>query len=216
MLSPLTPGAVSGESKKPMPEQQLKPLPPLILASGSPRRKELLASLGLQFDVVPSQVDEEAIDVSGLTPAEVVCRLASEKAADVAQRFPGHLVLGSDTVVVLEGEIFGKPKDRQAAFEMLSRLQGAAHQVYTGVTLCYQGERLSEAVATDVVFKALSQEAIWRYVDTKEPMDKAGAYAIQGLGSLNVERINGCYFNVVGLPVAYLQTMVARLGFSFP
>lgn len=211
-----TPGIVSSESQNQMSNQQLEPLPSLVLASGSPRRKELLASLGLSFDVIPSQVDEAAIDISGLTPAEAVCKLASEKAADIAGQYSSHLVLGSDTVVVLDQEIFGKPKDRQDAFRMLSRLQGTTHQVFTGIALYYQGKSLCKAIATDVTFKPLGEAAIWQYVDTEEPMDKAGAYAIQGLGSVNIERINGCYFNVVGLSLSHLQSAVNQFGFSFP
>src|SRR5688572_26198784 len=137
-----TPGIVLREIQNQMPNQPFKPLPPLVLASGSPRRKELLASLGLSFDVIPSQVDEAAIDVAGLTPAEVVCKLASEKAADIANQYPDNLVIGSDTVVVLEHEIFGKPKDRQDAFRMLSRLQGTTHRVFTGIALYHQREHL--------------------------------------------------------------------------
>src|SRR5262249_41950012 len=115
-------------------------LPPLVLASGSPRRKELLASLGLDFQVIPSTVDESAIDISGCAPAEIVARLAREKAADVAANYPEHLVIGSDTIVVLGDEVFGKPKDKADAFRMLKALQGRTHQVHTGIAVFYRGE----------------------------------------------------------------------------
>ncbi|MEB3287574.1 MAG: Maf family protein [Vampirovibrionales bacterium] len=190
-----------------------KPLPPLILASGSPRRKELLGSLGLSFQVIPSSVDEAAIDVSGLTPAELVMKLAQCKAVDVAQNHPEHLVIGSDTIVVLDNKVFGKPRDEAEAIGMLSALEGRTHQVYTGISLCYQGACLCEFNVTDVTFLAMAQETIKRYVQTGEPMDKAGAYSIQGLGSLNIERISGCYFNVVGFSLVLFQAMLKQLGY---
>ena len=148
----------------------------IVLASGSPRRRELLAGLGWEFRVEPSHITETKPE--GETPAHLVKRLAFEKASEVAGRFPGNWVVGADTVVAIDGMILGKPKDEAEAKSMLRRLAGATHSVFTGVAL----------------------------------IDKAGAYAIQGRGTLLASRIEGCYFNVVGLPLFLLSRMFASMG----
>lgn len=183
----------------------------LILASGSPRRRQLLEQIGLTFVVRSSDVDESVSP--GLTPAQVVESLSARKGEAVAaEAAPGDLVLSADTVVALDGAILGKPRDRAEAEAMLTALSGRTHQVYTGVTLLQDGRRLTEHEATAVTFRPLSPEEIAAYVSTGEPMDKAGAYGIQGLGALLVERLEGDYFNVMGLPLCRLGEMLAQFG----
>lgn len=188
-------------------------MPELILASGSPRRKELLRLIGLPFRVVPSELEED-IPAGETNPAGLVRNLAREKARHVARLHPDHLVLGADTVVVLDGDILGKPRDAGEAVEMLSRLSGRTHLVYTGLALVAGGGRreLIDHEQTLVTIKPLDQNEIHAYVNTGEPLDKAGAYAIQGLGSVIVPRVEGCYFNVVGLPLARLAIMLEHFG----
>ena len=183
----------------------------LILASGSPRRRQLLEQIGLTFVVRSSDVDESVSP--GLTPAQVVESLSARKGEAVAaEAAPGDLVLSADTVVSLDGAILGKPRDRAEAEAMLTALSGRTHQVYTGVTLLQDGRRLTEHEVTAVTFRPLSPEEIAAYVSTGEPMDKAGAYGIQGLGALLVERLEGDYFNVMGLPLCRLGEMLAQFG----
>ena len=183
----------------------------LILASGSPRRRQLLEQIGLTFVVRSSDVDESVSP--GLTPAQVVESLSARKGEAVAaEAVPGDLVLSADTVVALDGAILGKPRDRAEAEAMLTALSGRTHQVYTGVTLLQDGRRLTEHEVTAVTFRPLSPEEIAAYVSTGEPMDKAGAYGIQGLGALLVERLEGDYFNVMGLPLCRLGQMLAQFG----
>ena len=183
----------------------------LILASGSPRRRQLLEQIGLTFVVRSSDVDESVSP--GLTPAQVVESLSARKGEAVAaEAVPGDLVLSADTVVALDGAILGKPRDRAEAEAMLTALSGRTHQVYTGVTLLQDGRRLTGHEVTAVTFRPLSPEEIAAYVSTGEPMDKAGAYGIQGLGALLVERLEGDYFNVMGLPLCRLGRMLAAAG----
>ena len=184
----------------------------IVLASGSPRRRQLLEQIGLTgFRVLPSDVDESL--PAGLGPGEAVERLSARKGAAVAaQARPGALVIAADTVVALDGAILGKPRDEGEAREMLSALSGRTHQVYTGVSLFHPGGRRTEHEVTAVTFRHLSQEEIAAYVATGEPMDKAGAYGIQGLGALLVERLEGDYFNVMGLPLCRLGEMLAQFG----
>ena len=183
----------------------------LILASGSPRRRQLLEQIGLTFAVRSSDVDESVSP--GLTPAQVVESLSARKGEAVAaEAAPGDLVLSADTVVSLDGAILGKPRDRAEAEAMLTALSGRTHQVYTGVTLLQDGRRLTGHEVTAVTFRPLSPEEIAAYVSTGEPMDKAGAYGIQGLGALLVERLEGDYFNVMGLPLCRLGEMLAQFG----
>lgn len=184
----------------------------IILASGSPRRKQLLAQMGIEtFRVISSDADETV--EPGLSPARIVEILSTRKAEAVADHAkPGGLVIAADTIVALDGAVLGKPNDGLEAFRMLSALSGRRHQVYTGVTLLRDGERRTEHEVTTVTFRELTQDDITRYIATGEPMDKAGAYGIQGYGALLVERIEGDYFNVMGLPVCRLGRMLAGMG----
>jgi len=185
--------------------------PPLILASKSPRRKELLEQAGLVFTVVPSDVDEDEITVT--EPDHYVRYLAEAKARDISNKHPDNWVLGSDTIVVIDSLILGKPASREDAFAMLKRLSGRVHYVFTGYCLSCQTKQrvISETVKTLVQFKELSDDEIDWYVRTPEPFDKAGAYAIQGLGTFLVKRIEGSYTNVVGLPVCeIIETLIAE------
>lgn len=183
----------------------------LVLASQSPRRKELLGVLGLEFTTISPEIDESAFD--GLPAEELVGTLSREKALWVAQKGPaGALVIGADTVVVRDGQVLGKPGDRLEAEEMLTSLSGRTHQVFTGVTLCQGDKILTQVEQTQVTFRNLSWEEIAQYVSTGEPMDKAGAYGIQGLGSLLVAGIAGDYHNVVGLPLCRLGKMLRTFG----
>ena len=185
----------------------------IILASGSPRRRELLAGLGWNFEVIPPQVDEKKID--GEPPAELVKRLAEEKASSVASRFLGNWVLGADTVVALEGRILGKPNSEGEAAEMIAELSGRTQSVFTGVALIApDGRKLINAEETRVTFRPLGKEDILAYIALGESMDKAGAYAIQERGTLLAERIDGCYFNIVGLPLFRVSQMFAEMGIA--
>lgn len=188
---------------------------PLILASASPRRAELLKQLGLDFQVLPSEVSEE-IPGESASPPELVQELASNKATDVARKLEKGLVIGADTLVVLEDTIFGKPSDPDEAVEMLSKLNGKTHSVYTGVAIIQAPSGQIEVgySETKVKFRTLSIEEIRSYVATGEPLDKAGAYGIQGKGGVLVEGIKGCYFNVVGLPLSKLAEMLQKFQIS--
>lgn len=197
-----------------------KPLPHIILASSSPRRKELLSALGVPFTVQSPDVDEHQFDQHGLSPQELVERLSSVKAQAVYKQVKpnnGHafLVVAADTIVVINNQILGKPVSEQHAVDMLRLLAGTTHQVWSGITVMNDlGEVATQAWVTEVTMRALTDDQIWQYVDTGEPMDKAGAYAIQGYGSLLVEQITGCYFNVVGMSMALLETLFESLGYS--
>ena len=185
----------------------------LILASGSPRRKQLLEMLGLPFRVVAPGVDETR--ASSEPPEAYVVRLAREKARVVAARERGELVLAADTTVVLRGEIFEKPSTRAEAEAMLGRLQGRTHRVMTAVAVALDG-RLEHALdVTEVTFRRLSADAIAAYVATGEPMDKAGAYAIQGKGAALVEGIRGDFFGVMGLPLRLALELLERFGLPY-
>jgi septum formation protein len=189
-----------------------KPQLPFILASASPRRRELLAQAGFTFDVVPAHVPE--VQKPGEDPIHFVTRLAREKAEAVAATHaltPDTLVLGADTIVVVDEEILGKPRDEADAARMLRSLSGKTHQVITGVCLAKGRERQRAAEVTFVRFNTLSDAEIDAYVATGEPLDKAGAYAIQGRAGRWVPRIHGCYFNVVGLPLALVSSMIEAM-----
>ena len=183
----------------------------IILASQSPRRQELLERMGIRtFSVVDPGVDEH--EEVTLPREELVCRLSERKAEAAARHAPaGAVDISADTVVSLDGAILGKPADKLEAFRMLSTLSGVRHQVYTGVTVMRDGEKQIEHETTDVTFRELSEEEIEHYLATGEPMDKAGAYGIQGYGALLVERIEGDYYNVMGLPVCRLGQMLRRV-----
>jgi len=187
--------------------------PRLILASGSPRRKELLENVNIPFDVVVSEV-EEVVDES-LTPSEVVKSLALQKAHDVAVKYPDSVVLGSDTVVVYEEQILGKPENEEDSYRMLKMLSGHTHHVLTGVAIISDKETTTFYEKTEVTFWELSDQEIRTYIASGEPADKAGSYGIQQLGSSLVKRINGDYFAVVGLPVARTIRELRKFGFTY-
>ena len=198
------------------PNNLMHDMPPIILASGSPRRQELLRSLGLSFKVQESGVDEAALDARGLSPDELVLALSEAKALAVAKTAgPETLVIGADTVVVIDGEILGKPQDVEEAKRMLLRLQNRRHEVYTGITVAFDRRTESDFLRSEVWIRALSPAAVADYVATGEPLDKAGAYAIQGFGAMLVERIDGCYFNVVGMSLFLLNHLFDRFGYPF-
>jgi septum formation protein len=191
-----------------MPDQ-----PPLILASRSPRRAELLRRLGLEFEILPPDIDESYVDHE--MPADHAVRLAREKALAVARDRPDALVVGSDTIVILEHDVLGKPRDEQDAVRMLLRLSGREHEVFTGVAAVH-GDRMESALErVRVRFRRLDQRQCEEYVATGEPMDKAGAYGIQGFGSALVESITGDYFAVIGLPVVRTLVLLERLGWRY-
>lgn len=188
----------------------------IILGSASPRRKELLSQIGVPFEVRVSNKEEV---YTNTVPKEIVKELALMKAENVASEIQARnvIVIGADTIVVHEEQILGKPKDEQEAFEMIRSLQGDTHQVYTGVAVLdfdENGEKtvISHAVETKVSVNPMSTEEIQKYIESKEPMDKAGAYGIQGRFSAFIEKIEGDYFNVVGLPVSYVYQVLKELG----
>lgn len=172
----------------------------IILASSSPRRQELLKTSGIEFKVCAA-AGEENLDPS-LPPAEAAIEVARQKAREVALKHPKGCVIGADTIVLLDHTILGKPKDEAEAAAMLKQLSGREHTVYTGVCIINNGEENTFAEATKVEFYPLSEKDITEYVESGEPMDKAGAYGIQGLGCLLIKRIEGDFFNVMGFPVA--------------
>lgn len=184
----------------------------LILASQSPRRRELLGQMGLRdFKIISPDIDER-MDPA-LSPAELVRSLSAQKAAAVAaQAAPGALIVAADTVVALDGAVLGKPADARDAFRMLTALSGRRHEVYTGVTVRRGADAVTEHEVTAVSFRPLTPAEIEAYIATGEPMDKAGAYGIQGYGALLAEGVFGDYFNVMGLPVNRLRAILARFG----
>lgn len=190
----------------------LRQLQHFILASGSPRRKRLLEDAGLVFGVAPAPPDVEEGIAPGLGAEAEAMRRAQAKAGFVAKMNPGAFVLGADTVVVLDGEILGKPSGADDAARMLGMLSGRTHEVITAFTLLGSESRHGEAVSTKVSFRLLDEETIARYAESGEPMDKAGAYAIQGMGGSLVDRVEGSYTNVVGLPVPEVLEVFTRCG----
>jgi septum formation protein len=184
----------------------------LILASKSPRRYELLKQIGLDVEVVPSKAIEDFVQSE--SPQEHVLRLAESKATEVGNRYRDRWVIAADTIVYINGSILGKPKTREEAVEMLHRLGGKEHLVLTGFSVCHleKGRGDKETARTAVKVKALTPAEIEWYVQTGEPFDKAGGYAIQGIGSFMIESIQGSYTNVVGLPLCDLIQMLNRLG----
>ncbi len=184
--------------------------PRLILASTSPRRRELLAHLGLPFEVAASRFDESLLSPIGLPPADYVTQLAQGKAAEVAARLaaPEAVIIGADTTVVLDGDVLNKPLDPADAARMLRRLSGRTHEVYTGLCVI-RGERIQTAHSvTTVTFDTLTDDTITAYVATGEPLDKAGAYGIQGQGLGFIPKIDGDYYTVVGLPLTLLRGLL--------
>ena len=187
--------------------------PRVILASQSPRRRELLALVGIPHVVRPADVDETY--GAGEEPKAHTERLAREKAAVVAALEPDALVIGSDTIVVVDGEVLGKPRSERHACEMLTRLSGRSHVVLTAVAVQWRGVERSAVEVVGVTFHPLTADAIRAYVATGEPMDKAGAYGIQGFGATIVARVDGDYFAVMGLPLQRLVRLMAELGVRY-
>ncbi|MCD6525213.1 MAG: septum formation protein Maf [Thermococcus sp.] len=181
----------------------------LVLASASPRRREILSRFIKDFHVVPSKAEEEC---SSGVPEECAVELARLKAKEVYSRV-GGTVIGADTVVSIDGHILGKPRDEQEAYEMLNSLSGRVHRVTTGYCIIHEGEEITGSVTTEVKFRELDDELIWAYIRTGEPMDKAGAYGIQGKAGLFVEWIRGDYYNVVGFPMEIIWKL-RELGFD--
>ena len=175
--------------------------PGLILASQSPRRRYLLEQAGIEFSVIPSSFDENSVKLS--SPDVYARQLAESKARDISEQYPDSWVIGADTIVFIDGSILGKPDSRADARNMLQSLSDKTHQVLTGYCVCHHriGRFFSDVVKTEVRFKKLTAKEIDWYINSGEPFDKAGAYAIQGIGTFLVRRINGSYTNVVGLPV---------------
>ncbi|AGX05690.1 MULTISPECIES: Maf family protein [Bacillus] len=187
----------------------------LILASSSPRRKELLENLQLKFEVSSSDVDETF--EPGMLPENVVMELAARKAESVARKNPAAFVIGSDTIVFADGLILGKPDGRGDAYDMLTRLSGRVHSVYTGVSIITpQKSKVKFYEKTDVEFWELTDDEKSAYIESGEPFDKAGSYGIQGLGATLVKRIDGDYFAVVGLPLSRTARELKKAGFTLP
>lgn len=183
----------------------------LILASASPRRKELLSNLNMNFKVISSEIEEFISEKE--SPSTVAMSLSFQKALSVANTVDEKdIVIGADTIVVLDGEILGKPTDEEDALNMIKKLSGKYHEVITGISIVrlYDNKKIIDHSITKVKMKELDIDKIQRYINTKEPLDKAGSYGIQGYGSLFVEKIEGDYFNVVGLPVGKLEEMLYR------
>ncbi|MCU9811334.1 MULTISPECIES: Maf family protein [Paraclostridium] len=185
----------------------------IILASGSPRRKEILENTNLKFSVITSDIDE--IIFENEEPIQLVLRLAFEKCMSVAQNNPSDLVIGADTIVVLDNEILGKPKNEEEAFKTLSKLSNREHQVITGMSIVNleNEKKLVDYAISNVKFKKLTDQDIKDYISTKECLDKAGSYGIQGYGALLVEEIKGDYFNIVGLPISKLSDIL-KINFN--
>lgn len=183
----------------------------LILASSSPRRKQLLSDANVRFEIcIPSNVNEES---QSPDPVEHVLSVSRAKAESVSPQITEGIILGADTIVVLSGEILGKPRDKREAFAILKKLSGRTHTVYTGVTLVNKlnGKTLSDYDSTEVTFNPLEESKIESYIETGEPMDKAGAYGIQGMGAFLVKEIKGNLDNVIGLPTEKLKEILRKI-----
>ncbi|NLG81868.1 MAG: septum formation inhibitor Maf [Bacilli bacterium] len=174
----------------------------IILASNSPRRKELFKYIVDDFTVHVSEIIEDYDPT--FKPEEIVTYLSKQKALAVSKTFPTDVIVGSDTIVYIDGEVLGKPHSKEEAYKMLRKLAGRTHKVYTGVTIIYHNQIESFYSETSVTFYEMSDAEIYQYIETNEPMDKAGAYGIQGYGAKFIKSIEGDYFTVVGLPVALL------------
>ena len=188
----------------------------IVLASASDRRKELLQRLGIEFKVMISDFNEESVDFDG-DCSKYVQTLATGKVLDISKNLQdksGKIIIGCDTVVSINHEVLGKPKDKRDAFLMLKKLSGKEHQVYSGITLLNTENKkiISDFQCTRVIFSELKDEIINWYIETGEPMDKAGSYGIQGYAGSFVKEIHGCYYNVVGLPLNKLSGMLGAMG----
>jgi septum formation protein len=182
----------------------------MLLSSGSPRRKELLSLLGIPFQAVAPNIPE--IQQLNETPRSFCLRISREKALLMTQKYPDALVIGADTIVVIDGTILGKPSNTSEAYDFLMLLQDKMHYVLTGYTIASGTHFISKVIKTKVRFRAMTEKEIAWYVSTGEPMDKAGAYAVQGIGSLFIEKIHGCYTNVIGLPLSHLYKDLKKFG----
>lgn len=184
----------------------------IILASTSPRRKELAQGMGLEFDVIPSKYEEDM--TLKMSASQLVKTLSYGKAKEVAERIKSGIVIGVDTIVVFKGKKLGKPKNEKDAFGMLKSFSGKWQEVYSGVAIidCKTGKEIRDYEVTKVKFRKMSDDEIWRYIKTGDPMDKGGAYGIQGLSSIFIERVEGCYFNVVGFPVYNVYKNLKKVG----
>ena len=184
----------------------------IVLASTSPRRHELARTMGLDFEVMPSSYEENMS--LRLKPKDLVMKFAHGKASDVAKNLKDEIVIGVDTIVVFKGKNLGKPKNKADAFKMLKSYSGKKQYVYSGVCLidCKTGKTIKDYEVTELYFKKLTDKEINGYIATGEPMDKAGAYGIQDLSSIFIQKINGCYFNVVGFPVHNIYKNLDKLG----
>ena len=179
----------------------------IILASRSPRRAFLLKQIGLQFEQIPSHIKE---NFNGMQPDDFVLYYSKKKAEEIQKTYPESLIIGADTIVVLNNEIIGKPQNDEDAFQILKKLSGKYHEVLTGVSILFHDSQLSDIAKTKVYFKSISDEDLREYVSTSEPMDKAGAYGIQGYGSQFIDKIEGCYFNVMGFPIPLFYEMCKK------
>lgn len=182
----------------------------IILASASPRRKEILENASVKFEVMASSIEELTLD--GESPCQMVMRLAFEKGMDIASRQKNDLIISADTIVVIDNTVLGKPKNEIEARKMITSLSGRTHQVITGISLINldNNKKIIDYVISNVKFKNLSEEDINDYIRTKESLDKAGAYGIQGYGALLVDEIQGDYFNIVGLPISRLSDLLKK------
>ena len=187
--------------------------PHVILASQSPRRRELLTLVGIPHEVRPADIDESYF--AGELPRAHAERLAREKAAGVAAGAPDAVIIGSDTIVVVDGDVLGKPRNEGEAAAMLARLSGRTHTVMTAIAVQWRGAERSGVEAVEVTFHALTPADINAYIATREPMDKAGAYGIQGYGATIVARVDGDYFAVMGLPLQRMVRLMAELGLGY-
>ena len=181
----------------------------IILASGSPRRRQLLSSLGVEFEVVDPNVDESY--QKGMAPDEITKSMACKKAAAVAKKYKNYAIIAADTIVAIDGIILEKPKDRQDALNMLNMLSGRWHEVHSGVCIVCKDKSSIFNQVTRVHFSELDNSQIKWYVNTLEPMDKAGAYGIQGYGSMFVDRIEGDFYNVMGFPISKIMKELTKL-----
>lgn len=181
---------------------------PLILASGSPRRKELLRQLGLTFDIIPAILQETPL--AGEPAADFALRMATEKAAQIFERHPEACIIAADTIVTLDGVMYGKPHNAEEAYLWLQALNGKTHQVITGMAVSSSKRNLlsKTCTMTHVTFATFTEDILRAYIQTGDPMDKAGAYGIQGMGTFLVQSISGSYSNVVGLPISLLVTIL--------
>jgi septum formation protein len=185
----------------------------VILASASPRRRELLTLVGIAHEVMPADIDESLL--AGETPPAHAERLARTKAHTIAAREPGAVVIAADTIVVVDGDVLGKPRDPAEARTMLARLSGRTHTVLTAIAVARAAQTESAVEAVEVTFRTVSDQDIRAYIATGEPMDKAGAYGIQGFGATIVERVDGDYFSVMGLGLRRLVDLLARVGVPY-